>query len=282
MNALESPGFEGLLARFPVKRAGEALPTYREARGNPDVLPLVLLHGIGSGSASFLRQLDALGGARRVIAWDAPGYGESPPLPMPAPVAADYAGALAALLDALDIRRAVLAGHSLGALMAAAYAVAHPQRVAGLMLLNPAGGYGAADAAVREDKLQARLAMMDELGPEGLARKRGANLVSREASDEARQWVIRNMARLNPEGHAQAARMLASGRLAEDVARCSSPILVMGSSGDTVTPESGCREIAAARPGIRYESLAGPGHASYVEAPQAVNALIESFSGALR
>ncbi len=270
---------ETQLARFPVRRIGAnpaaALPAYREAGSG---YPLVLLHGLGSGSDSFLRQLETLSERFRVLAWDAPGYGDSPALPQPAPAAADYADALAGLLDALGLDRVLLAGHSLGALTAAAFAAAHPRRLGGLILLNPAGGHGAAEETLREEKLNARLALMDRLGPRGMAEKRGAALLSPAASDEARRMAVWSMSQLRPGGHAQAARMLASGRLAEDAARYAGPVLVLGSSGDTMTPEAGCRAIAAAFPKGRYVSIAGPGHASYLEAPAAINACIEEFA----
>lgn len=266
---------EAQLARFPVRRIGAGLPAHREAGSGR---PLVLLHGIGSGSGSFIRQLDALSATMRVVAWDAPGYGDSPALAQSAPLAADYAAALLGLLDALGLDRVLLAGHSLGALIAGAFAAAHPQRLGGLILLNPAGGYGAAEESVREEKLRARLDLMDRLGPRGMAEKRGAALVSPAASDEARHMVVWNMSQLRPGGHEQAARMLASGRLAEDAARYNGPALVVGSSGDTVTPEAGCRPIAAALPKGRYVSLSGPGHASYLEAPDQINKCIEEFA----
>lgn len=266
---------ERQLANFPVRQVDADLPAYREAGSGR---PLVLLHGIGSGSGSFLRQLETLSARFRVIAWDAPGYGQSPALAQAAPVAADYAAVLARLLDALGLDRILLVGHSLGALTAGAFALAHPGRLGGLVLMNPAGGYGAADEETRREKLESRLALMDRLGPRGMAEKRGAALVSSSASDDARRLVVWNMSQLRPEGHAQAARMLASGRLADDAARYAGPALVIGSTGDTVTPEAGCKAIAAAFPKARYVSLEGPGHASYVEAPGEINARIEEFA----
>src|SRR5258708_31254094 len=89
---------------------------YREAGAGP---ALLLLHGVGSGSGSWLAQFAGLAADRRVIAWDAPGYGESDVLPDAAPCAADYAVAALALADALGLDRFVLLGHSLGAIMAA-------------------------------------------------------------------------------------------------------------------------------------------------------------------
>ena len=53
---------------------------------------------------------------------------------------------------------------------------------------------------------------------------------------------------------------------------------MIGSTGDTVTPEAGCKAIAAAFPKARYVSIEGPGHASYVEAPGEINTRIEEFA----
>ena len=237
-------------------------------------LPLVLLHGIGSASASWLWQLQHFGRERLVLAWDAPGYGVSTALSMAEPLAGDYADALEQLLDALGIGPCILVGHSLGALMAAAFAARHPHQVQRLVLLSPAAGYGLATAAQRQEKLQARLALMQRLGPQGLAAERSGNLLSPAAGAEARALVRWNMAQLDAHGHAQAAQMLASGRLIEDVARYRGPLLVACGSADTVTPEPGCRAIAAAALQGEYRSLPGLGHACYAEDPATVNALL--------
>lgn len=80
--------------------------------------PLTLLHGISSGAASWHKQM-ALPGYR-VLAWDMPGYGESPMLTTARADAGDYADALARMLDRAGVQKTVLVGHSLGALVAAA------------------------------------------------------------------------------------------------------------------------------------------------------------------
>ncbi|MHB5620643.1 alpha/beta fold hydrolase [Klebsiella pneumoniae] len=59
-------------------------------------IPLTLLHGISSGAASWHKQM-ALPGYR-VLAWDMPGYGESPMLAAAPANAGDYADALARML----------------------------------------------------------------------------------------------------------------------------------------------------------------------------------------
>ncbi len=65
----------------------------------------------------------------RVLAWDMPGYGESPMLAATPADAGDYADALARMLDRAGVEQTILVGHSLGALVAAAFAAKYPQRV---------------------------------------------------------------------------------------------------------------------------------------------------------
>src|SRR6266850_953460 len=131
--------------------------------------PSRIVSPAASSASGWLCQLETLGGYR-LIAWDAPGYGESEFLAPPRPRPADYAQALHEFLDRLLLKDVVLVGNSLGCLMAGAYAAAHPERVRGMVLLGPAGGYGA--LADKDERLRGRLEELERLGPEGLAEKR--------------------------------------------------------------------------------------------------------------
>lgn len=271
---------EARLARFPAQQiwlASQRAVSYREAdSAERDALPLVLLHGIGSGAASWVQQFDVLGATRRVLAWDAPGYGGSTPVAAESPVAADYATVLKEWLDALGIERCVLLGHSLGAIVAGAFALAYPQRVAGLLLLSPAGGYGAASADVRETKREQRLAMLNELGPQGLADKRSTHMLSAHASDEARAWVRWNMSRVISHGYAQATHLLANADLASDLARYQGRVNVAVGADDAITPPAACERLALAA-GTPLQVVPHAGHAGYIEAPTAYTAIIDTF-----
>nr|WP_244206686.1 alpha/beta hydrolase [Caballeronia pedi] len=250
---------------------------YREAGAmHLRTLPVVLLHGIGSGAASWLRQLDVLGAKRRVLAWDAPGYGVSSRVTSESPIASDYANALSAWLDALGVTRCVLVGHSLGAIIAGSFAADMPERVAGLMLISPAAGYGAASKDLRESKRDARLKMLAELGPQGLARERSANMVSQYADETAREWVRWNMARIVPEGYAQATHLLANAHLAVDIARFHGRIAVAVGAEDTITPPEACAPIAQAAH-VSLQVIPRAGHAGYVESPAVYTTLIDAF-----
>ncbi|MEC5404049.1 alpha/beta fold hydrolase [Paraburkholderia sp. MPAMCS5] len=279
----QTASLEARLARFPaqqVELASQRVLSYREvasvAHAASNALPLVLLHGIGSGAASWVQQFEALGTSRRVLAWDAPGYGASTPVAAASPAARDYAGVLNEWLDALGIERCVLVGHSLGAIIAGAFAVMHPERVAGLLLLSPAGGYGAARADVRDTKRDQRLAMLNELGPQGLAEKRSANMVSANASDEARAWVRWNMSRVIPHGYAQATHLLAHADLAADLARYTGRIQIAVGADDAITTPAACERLALAA-NTQLQVVPRAGHAGYIEAGAAYTAILDTF-----
>ena len=116
---------ERLVAAYPLQKVSTRRGTisYREAGAGP---PLCLLHGIGSQSGSWVPQLDTLAARFHVIAWDAPGYGESDQILTDPPATSDYADSLVGLLDALSIDRVLLVGNSLGALIAGAFAAMQP------------------------------------------------------------------------------------------------------------------------------------------------------------
>ncbi|MFL9982050.1 alpha/beta hydrolase [Paraburkholderia sediminicola] len=271
---------EARLARFPAQQiwlASQRAVSYRDVdSAESEALPLVLLHGIGSGAASWVQQFEALSETRRVLAWDAPGYGASTSVEADSPAASDYATVLKEWLDALGIERCVLLGHSLGAIIAGAFAVTNPQRVAGLLLLSPAGGYGASPAELRETKRDQRLAMLKELGPQGLAEKRSTNMLSTHASDEARAWVRWNMSRVIPHGYAQATHLLANADLASDLSRHKGRISVAVAAEDTITPPEACERLAFAA-GTKLQVVPRAGHAGYIEAPAAYTAIIDTF-----
>jgi pimeloyl-ACP methyl ester carboxylesterase len=258
------------LAGFP-RRQSKGI-SYRETGAGQ---ALVLLHGIGSSSAGWLRQLETLRGYR-LIAWDAPGYGESKFLSLEKPRPADYAQALHEFLDRLLLKDVVLVGNSLGCLMAGAYAAAHPERVRSMVLLGPAGGYGG--LAGKDEKLRGRLEELDRLGPEGLAEQRSPTLLGRGAPAEALELVRWSQRRIKPQGFRQALQCLAQGRLAEDARRFQKKVLVACGSEDAITPEAGCKAIASAFPRSEYRTLAGIGHAPQIEAADQVNDLIAAFT----
>lgn len=277
---------ERLAQHFPVRAvplAGGGQVTVRES-GVGTGVALVCLHGIGSGSASWLGVAQRLGERARLIAWDAPGYGNSSPLSEAAPRAKAYAERLLRLLDALNVERCVLVGHSLGALMAAA--AAHPAsalapRIARLVLISPARGYGAPERAEQAARVRGeRLHTLQQLGVAGMAAQRSARLLSEHADAAAQAWVRWNMARLNEGGYRQAVELLCGDDLLAYLPPAM-PVRVLCGALDVVTAPAACDAVAAAC-GVSLELIARAGHASYVEQPQVIADILRAELATVR
>jgi pimeloyl-ACP methyl ester carboxylesterase len=260
-----------------IVRAGDAAFSYLEAGSGP---PLVLLHGIGSAAASFRRQLEALSARFRVVAWDAPGYGASTPLAVEHPDTSHYATALDRWLGALGIDRCHLVGQSLGTLIAACFAAEQPRRVLSLTLASMARGHGRLPPPERQRLLSQRLDDLLQLGPQGMAEKRGPRLLGPEATETMRRMVVDIMARIPAEGYAQAARMLSTADITADLARLPAglPIQIIVGQADVITPPAGNLEIAAAFPAASVHVIPGAGHALYLEKPQQFNRVVSDFA----
>lgn len=104
-----------------------------------DAVPVLFLHSLAGNGGQWALQLDHLRRHRRAVALDLRGHGESDPAEDGDYSVEGMASDVAAAADQLGLRRFILAGHSLGSSVAIEYAGCHPERVAGLLLVDPNG-----------------------------------------------------------------------------------------------------------------------------------------------
>jgi pimeloyl-ACP methyl ester carboxylesterase len=222
--------------------------------------PLVLLHGLTATRRYVVmgsRLLERSG--RRVIAYDARGHGRSAPASKPSAYGYERLAAdLLAVLDALGLERAVLAGASMGAHTAVRFALRHPERVAALGLITPSYDPAAAttglDAFAGWDALAKGLS---EGGVEGF-------LAAYDFSPLPVQWratvekVIRQRlsAHEHPEAVANALEVVPRSRPFEDMgelALIQVPTVVVGSrdEADPGHPLAVGERYAQAIPGAK-------------------------------
>lgn len=107
--------------------------------GGSGGLPVMFVHSLAGNNTHWSAQLDHLRKGRRAVAFDLRGHGNSE-----SPKEGDFAiESLASdiefVADELGLKRFVLVGHSSGGTVAIAYAGSHPEKVAGLLLADPAG-----------------------------------------------------------------------------------------------------------------------------------------------
>lgn len=239
---------------------------YREVGSHARTI--VLLHGISSGAGSWSECARMMAPHARVIAWDAPGYGQSSPLGKAAPSASDYACRLNDLLEALDVEKCLLVGHSLGALMAAAYSSLPASRAEAYVLISPALGYQGARSSQAPRVREGRLKALEELGIEGIARNLPDRLLTAKAGELARETVRNNALRLHRAGYTQAVELLCG----DDIDRFEPPQdrtwVYCGDSDIVTTPEQSARY--ALRHGYPFALIPQAGHACYVEQPHEV------------
>ena len=152
-----------------------------------DALPVLFVHSLAGNGGQWALQLDHLRRRRRATALDLRGHGESDPAEDGDYSIHGLAGDVAAAADQLGLRRFILAGHSLGAAVAIEYAGRHPERVAGLLLVDPNGDQSRVPAREIEPFLESlRADPLSEL--ESYFRQ----LVVGGDSDAA-QWVLQDL-----------------------------------------------------------------------------------------
>ncbi|MHA7880088.1 MAG: alpha/beta fold hydrolase [Saccharospirillum sp.] len=241
---------------------------------------IVLLHGISSCAASWSTLAGELPGYR-VLAWDAPGYGVSSPVAGQTPNAADYAERLEAWLADLGVERCVLVGHSLGALMAAAYRARFPERLRGVVLADPAAGYKHESHEARERVFHSRWPLLVKLGADAFADERAPRLLKTNPSEIALKQVKSGMRQLHLDGFRQANWMLANDDLV-DWWQAGEPLpaQVWCGSEDTITTPEAVSALAE-RLGLPYREIPQAGHASYLDAPAFFARALQDFMQSL-
>jgi pimeloyl-ACP methyl ester carboxylesterase len=226
--------------------------------------PLVLLHGIGSNSRSWSRQLVELSKYFRVIAWDAPGYGDSSN-PTGPPSIRFYARCLRNLLDALDLKDIVLLGHSMGGVIAQEFYRVYPERIDALII---------ADTTSRgsRDSLEQRLKMIRTMTPAQIAAERAPRLLSWSAPKSLVREVELIMSEIRPVGYEFAAIALGASDTRDILSNLRVPTLFIWGANDEITPV--WTEVP---PAARLEIIPNAGHLCYVEQPEKFNTIVREF-----
>jgi pimeloyl-ACP methyl ester carboxylesterase len=244
--------------------------------------PLVLVHGAGSSSVLWMelvRRLVAVGPARRVLAPDLPGHGQSQPW-HDAPSLVGYRDAVGTICAHLGLKRVVLCGHSMGGAIALACALAWPERVAGLVLLNSAARLDVSDEvlALLERTLpgtgrdEADAEWVDRM-PDEMAELSFSPSTHRDVR-ERWQAVLYAARRDTVLGDFRACRGV---DLSAGLGALTVPTLVLGGEDDLLVPPSRLRETAAGIRGARLALLAQTGHLSHLERPEELLAQLTPF-----
>ncbi len=262
-------------------RLGRLYYLERGAARRPSDPAIVLLHGLLFDGGMWRGQLDTLSALGRVIVIDGPGHGKSEPAPRF--MLEDHADALYDAFGELNVKRAVIAGLSWGGMTAMRVALQHPEKVAGLALLDTSASR---DLLVKRLRYRAFAAMHKRVGfPKSLYDREIAPLLFadktiREQPALVREAYVRVMG-FERSGVARAALAVVVHRknLVPELSKIRAPSLVVCGREDRALPLAESETIARNIPHAKLVVLDGLGHMSALEDPSAVNAHLVPFVG---
>lgn len=241
---------------------------YREA-GQGD--PVVILHGYTQRLDLVKDLADSLSGTHRVIALDLRGFGESTKLADPAQYGRAFGDDVIALLDQLQIPKAHLVGHSLGASIAADIALRYPTRTSSISLL---AGPFFPDSATFARKVAPYVASL----------KKGTGLLSfiewlaPGIPDTMAVQVNKQLLESNDHG-VLVAVLSGMGGVAPAAGKPDSTIrvLIAVGDGDPLAPQS--RALKVKWPSARLLELPGVDHFTVLNKGEVVAAIRETLRG---
>jgi 3-oxoadipate enol-lactonase len=239
--------------------------------------PLVVIHGLADDHRAWRRTLPDLMLHHRVVLYDLRGHGETS-LGNPDGTLRQLGADLIALLDALDLERADLAGFSLGGTIAMRAAIDHPDRVSTLTLVATSSRVGRAAA----DWYRQRVEMVERGDPalrETLDRDT-ADVYAESPTELEEGSLIRRQSTTDPRGYGNACAAMAAlngAPLDPELPRIAAPTLIVASENDRHCPPKAAEIIAAGIKGARLELFPDAGHPIPVEKPCELARAINSF-----
>ena len=238
--------------------------------------PLLFLHGAVSDSRVWRSQLESFADAFDAIAWDAPGCGGSADAPLDFTMA-DYADCLAHFVDALEIERLDVVGHSWGSTLALQLCLDRPAMVRSVVLV---GGYAGWAGSLPPSEVESRLTFALEVadrGPAAFDPHSMRGLFSDAMSAQAEAELVDVMRQIRADATRTMARALAACDLRAELGQIAAPTLVLAGEVDERSPLPVARELHRMIAGSTLTVLPGLGHECSLESPVAFEAAVRSF-----
>jgi len=229
-------------------------------------LPVLFVHSLAGNGGQWALQLDHLRRRRHALALDLRGHGESDPADDGAYDVLSLSGDVGAAANHFALRRFVLAGHSLGAAVAIAYAAQHPERVAGLLLVDPNGD----QTRIPRRQLEPFLAAL-RAEPLGELEAYFRQLAAGGDRDAAR-WVIEDLRLTCEDAIAPAVEAAVEFAPLPALARYGGPKLSVISDANSL-PYS----LHNLLPDLPVQLVRGTGHWLMMDRPEVFNSILDLF-----
>jgi pimeloyl-ACP methyl ester carboxylesterase len=231
---------------------------------------IVFMHASGSNGHNWHHQVDGLGAQHSPIAMDTPGHARSDGV-VGFESIAQYADFLAAFMDTLKIKSAVIAGRSMGGAVALDFATRHPERVQALIAICTAAKFNIPAERLAGLEAVAKGRASQQFNNDGYSPR-----TVKEKVDVIREgWG--EQIKTDPRVRWTDVRACAAIDLRADLGKIKKPTLVLAGADDTTTPPADAQLIAEHIPGARLVTIADAAHNLPTERPAEVNAEIEKF-----
>ncbi|HKY93650.1 MAG TPA: alpha/beta hydrolase [Kiloniellales bacterium] len=244
------------------------------AVGDPDGLPVLLLHGYTDSWTSWQRVLPLLPAKVRAYAISQRGHGNSS-RPGIGYQLGDFAEDAAAFLAALDIERALVVGHSMGAAVAERLAVHCPHRVAGLLLVGAFGDF-AGNRAIRDLWEDAVSGLSDPIDPE-FVRAFQESTIARELPPSYLATVVAESYKVPARVWRAALRGQMDSNNHQLRWRIACPTMLVWGDSDALVPRREQELLTQQIPQSMVRIFPGVGHAVQWEAPEGFAGLVQRF-----
>jgi pimeloyl-ACP methyl ester carboxylesterase len=238
--------------------------------------PIVLLHGLEMDSSMFDHQVETLRDSYRVVTIDAPGHGESATVP----VGIDfwrYADMVIGVADQLGIEPCVWGGQSMGGFTLLRLALAHPERVKGLILIDTQAHSEDPDKLAQYEAFLT--VSLDQGVSEDLANVLMLVFFSQTYAEkpESDVWRKKLLAIDVPGAHAMIRAVFDRDDVHARLGEITSPAVVIHGEEDVAIEIERGEELARDLPDATLVRIPDAGHASAWEQPVLVTKAIQDF-----
>lgn len=247
--------------------AGIEIAYVRRGKG----APLVLIHGYPLDHSTWDKVVPFLENDFDLIIPDLRGFGESDVMEADDSII-EFASDIEGLLSHFKIKKAFLAGHSMGGYVALAFAREYPDFVSGLGLIST---QAAADSLERKE---GRYATAKQVLDEGVKVVVESMTPKLSADAHIQSFVRELMSKQRPLGVYSALTSMAERPDSTDLLQTFKfPVVIIHGDADALIPVERGREMKAALPSAHYVELPGLGHMPMMENPQAVADALKFF-----
>jgi len=234
-------------------------------QGHPAGIPIVLLHGVTDSWRSFEPMLAHLPTSLRTFALSQRGHGDSQ-RPSSGYRTRDFSADIAAFLAAVGVRSAIVVGHSMGSTNALRFAIDHPQRTRGLLLVAAFASYGM-NTTITGFWESAIANIADPIDPK-LARDFQQSTLAQPVPPELLDTAVKESLKVPaPVWRAAFSGMLDDACVSE-LGRIAAPTLLLWGDHDAFVPRADQDVLLKAIDGSRLVVYRGAGHAPHWEEPE--------------